>query len=195
MHVPRRGQRASRASSFRRARHDGVVMMMEDGRLRRIPHFSPSVGAVIQLLRKKQSLSKHLLWWFSNKRAWTTTRPRARLHYHSSSLHSGHQFICSQPRTNFSSNAEQQFFLMLCKLVEVDATIHLEILIALHESALERSFLPSGQGTGPGLWLLQLCWSVREISCRLLVALKVSSVSGKICEVKDQAGGTYTYSF
>lgn len=127
MHVPCRGQQASRASSFHHARHDGVVMMMEDGRLRRIPHFSPSVGAVIQRLRKKQSLSKHLLWWFSNKRAWTTTHPHARLHFHSFSLHSGHQFICSQPRTNFSSLAEQ-FFLVLYKLVEVDAEIHLAFL-------------------------------------------------------------------
>lgn len=190
MHVARRGQRASRASSFHRARHDGVVMMMEDGRLRRIPHFSPSVGAVIQLLRKKQSLSKHLLWWFSNKRAWTTTHPRECPHYHSFSVHFGRQFICSQPRTNFSSLAEQQFFLMLHKLVKVDVEIHLASRISwLHgmsQLLREVSFLQAkGQGHVYDHCNCADLWR-SPMSHGLLLSYNVSNVSEKICSNSNQ---------
>lgn len=87
------------------------------------------------------------------------------------SLHSGHQFICLQPRINFLSLAEQQFFLVLYKLVELDAEIHLAFLDCTTWVSFWENF-PSYRARDRDRFMTTVFVLICEVLLRLVVNIK-----------------------
>lgn len=71
----------------------------------------------------------------------------------SSYPHSQELMSCLLQNNSYSSHCKNWLKWMLKYI--------LHFSIALHESAFKRIFPPTGQKTEPGLWPLQLCWSVK----------------------------------